>query len=490
MNDEEDDEDFEEQVVREQDSCLVVGHSADGDSSIRVYLFDEGTNNLYVHHEFVVPSFPLCVSWLSAHPRPHANDSGETVTSGSFAAVGTFLPGIEIWNCDVMNPIEPTVVLGGVDEDAGASASSAAAAAGAVGEDEEAGGSQFVGKSKAAKKKLKRKEKERAKKQPKPLRAGSHTEAVMCLGWRDAVAHELASGSADKTVKLWDVTTQQCVLTAHRHADKVQAMEWNPVEVPVLLTGAYDKTVSVMDIRAPTEGAAVRVSADVETVRWNPHAPYNYLVATEDGRVVSRDLRMGDRPEAVLFSLQAHKKAASALSFNALAPTVFATASLDGSVKLWDTADAGADGVPKVLAQRDLGVGALFSMTFDRSSPFVLAAGGSLGCLAVWDTMENLAVNERYGRAAEQHGLGSQALPEEYIALQRAGGQGKGIGPGPEIGKRGKGKGKGKDKDGSDADSDSEDEDDEDRAAFYGAAASAAGGSAMGYDEEEEEGGA
>jgi len=32
---------------------------------------------------------------------------------GSFVAVGTFKPGIEIWDVDVIDPLEPTQILGG-----------------------------------------------------------------------------------------------------------------------------------------------------------------------------------------------------------------------------------------------------------------------------------------------------------------------------------------------------------------------------------------
>ena len=32
---------------------------------------------------------------------------------GNYVAVGTFQPSIEIWNLDVMDPLEPTAILGG-----------------------------------------------------------------------------------------------------------------------------------------------------------------------------------------------------------------------------------------------------------------------------------------------------------------------------------------------------------------------------------------
>ena len=61
---------------------------------------------MYVHHDVPLPSFPLCL----AH-----GDIGPTGNAGNFCAVGTFSPGIEIWNLDVLNALEPSCVLGGED---------------------------------------------------------------------------------------------------------------------------------------------------------------------------------------------------------------------------------------------------------------------------------------------------------------------------------------------------------------------------------------
>lgn len=69
---------------------------ADGDSEA----------NLYVHHDIMLPAFPLAVAWLDCDPagvRPTAN----------MAAVGSYDTGIEIWDLDVLDAVEPAAVLGG-----------------------------------------------------------------------------------------------------------------------------------------------------------------------------------------------------------------------------------------------------------------------------------------------------------------------------------------------------------------------------------------
>ena len=84
------------------------------------------------------------------------------------------------------------------------------------------------------------------KKKKKALKPDSHADAVLALSWNRDYRNVLASGSADTTVKVWDLATEQCSATLDHHQDKVQAVAWNPAQASVLLSGGFDKVVCLV----------------------------------------------------------------------------------------------------------------------------------------------------------------------------------------------------------------------------------------------------
>ncbi|CAG8770225.1 13988_t:CDS:2, partial [Cetraspora pellucida] len=56
-------------------------------------------DNLYVHNDIMLPSFPLCLEWLDFRLGRKKELDG----SGNYVAIGTFEPEIEIWDLDKPN---------------------------------------------------------------------------------------------------------------------------------------------------------------------------------------------------------------------------------------------------------------------------------------------------------------------------------------------------------------------------------------------------
>lgn len=97
---------------------------------------------------------------------------------------------------------------------------------------------------------------------------------------------------------------------------------------------------------------------------------------------------------APIFSIQAHEKSCSAASFSPHFSNMLATVGTDSVCKLWDITNVNPLGKaePKLVIKKDLKQGELFSVQFYEDIPWVLAAGGSKGEVAIWDTEESSEV--------------------------------------------------------------------------------------------------
>ncbi|KAJ0027285.1 hypothetical protein Pint_36037 [Pistacia integerrima] len=419
--DDEDSEDLEDMVINANDSVIVCARNEDDVSHLEarnmytVYVLEEsndGDTNLYVHHHIIIPAFPLCMAWLDCPLKGGEKvmennvkkegdrclceegkrmDSREVeilellllflkMKEGNFMAVGSMEPSIEIWDLDVIEEVQPCLILGGINEE----------------------------------KKIKKKKK-KGKKSSIEYKEGSHTDSVLGLAWNKEFRNILASASADKTVKIWDVVEGKCNFTLEHHTDKaciylhtigiylsliyVQAVAWNHYAPQVLLSGSFDRSVVMKDARIFTHsGFNWSVAADVESLEWDPHTEHSFVVSLEDGTVKGFDIRTAKSDPASesqpSFTLHAHDKAVCSVSYNRLAPNLLATGSTDKMVKLWDL----SNNQPSCVGSRNPKAGGIFSVSFSEDSPFLLAIGGSKGNLEVWDTLSDAGVSQRFSK--------------------------------------------------------------------------------------------
>ncbi|KAI7727590.1 hypothetical protein M8C21_019339 [Ambrosia artemisiifolia] len=327
-NNDEDSEEIEDIMIKEDDAVVIcVIEDPDGDP------------NMYVHHQILIPAFPLCTAWLDCPIK-----GGE---KGNFIAVGSMEPAIEIWDLDTMDEVQPSLALGGIAE-------------------------------------IEKEKKKKGKKVKKSIKykEDSHTGPVLALAWNKGFRNILASGSADKTV---------------------QAVAWNPYEHEVLLSGSFDHTVVMRDGRVPSHsGFKWSVAADVESLAWNPHDQHLFVASLENGTVVGFDIRTAtsnSSSDTKAFTIHAHDKAVCAISYNPLVPNLLATGSDDKMVKLWDL----SNNQPSCVASQNRKAGSVFSVSFSEDSPFLLALAGSKGKLELWDTLSDAAVSKRYGKYARQN---------------------------------------------------------------------------------------
>ena len=113
----EEDDEREELQVLPTDNLLVIAKTEDEISQLEIYVYEESEENLYVHHDLMLPNFPLCLEWLDFPPTSNSSPSTNTASGfGNFIAVGTLDPEIEIWSLDVIEAMYPASVLGRPDK--------------------------------------------------------------------------------------------------------------------------------------------------------------------------------------------------------------------------------------------------------------------------------------------------------------------------------------------------------------------------------------
>ncbi|KAI1414829.1 WD40 repeat-like protein [Hypoxylon sp. FL1857] len=373
------DDDREELQILATDNLLLAAKVEDELAHLEVYVYEDEADNLYVHHDIMLPAIPLCVEWLDI---PVSKSNVEKDSIANFVAVGTMDPDIEVWDLDTIDCMYPNAILG----------------QGANPEEE--------GKKKK-------------KKKSKKANDEYHVDAVLSLAANRKHRNLLASASADKTVKLWDLHTTKCAKSYSYHTDKVCSLAWHSVESTVLLSGSYDRTIVAADMRAP-EAKAPRwgVESDVENVRWDPHDPNFFYVSTENGIIHYHDIRNAPpNPSASkpVWTLQAHDESLSSFDINAHIPGFMATGSTDKTVKLWNIQPTG----PAMVVSRNLDVGKVFATNFapDAEVAFRLAVAGSKGTMNVWDTSTNGAVRQAFAHKISNKSEGGE-IRERLIGVE------------------------------------------------------------------------
>jgi len=331
--------------IRPDDNIFMAVSCEEENCMLEMYIYDADEATMYVHHDIMLDAYPLCVEWLSS-----ASGAG----TGSFAAVGLIDHQVQIWNLDHLDPLHPAQCLGVSQKEA-------------------------LSKSAAS---LKKK-----KKGKKATRGGTkaHDGAVLCLHGSLFNRSILATGSADQTVKVWDVSENATVHTYDHHTDKVQVVKWHPTEQAVFLSAAFDRHLALLDARQPGQAAFAKLPAEAECSIWSRHQPFECLSSVDDGHVVCHDVRKvaGQAAEKVepLWTLRAHDVACTAIQ-DTPTPEMLLTASLDGVAKIWRVSGSG----PSVVHGKDLQAGPLFACQSSAEEPALVSFGGS--CPVMWNVAD------------------------------------------------------------------------------------------------------
>jgi serine/threonine protein kinase len=142
----------------------------------------------------------------------------------------------------------------------------------------------------------------------------------------------LATGSGDRTVKLWDATTGQELATLKGHGDWVNSVAFSP-DSKRLATGSEDQTVRLWDAVTGQELTTLKGHGDaVSSVAFSPDGK-RLATGSADRTIKLWDTATGQE----LTALKGHAGPVSSVTFSPDGKRL-ATGSGDHTVMLWDAA--------------------------------------------------------------------------------------------------------------------------------------------------------
>eukprot|EP01060_Flectonema_neradi_P040273 TRINITY_DN910_c2_g1_i1.p1 TRINITY_DN910_c2_g1~~TRINITY_DN910_c2_g1_i1.p1 ORF type:complete len:444 (+),score=103.24 TRINITY_DN910_c2_g1_i1:45-1376(+) len=338
-----DESEMDDLHIKNSDMLFMCTHQRhNGEPSLEVYIYDDSNQNIFLHHDIPLPAIPLCVTWCGAGYKA---DNEGSISSGSYAAVTTFLPFIEVWDLDVIEAPDPVVTLGGCKRTS----------------------DNYRSKTLTS----------------RELKKSSHQDSVLCARWNPGVRKVLASGSADLTVKLWDLATAENLHTFKHHQAPIQCVEWCAKNPQLMLTGSFDQTVCMVDCRSQKVTGKIDIGSTPEAMQWSQTDENLMWMTTDTGKLVQYDSRKGGKPS---WSVQAHTGEASGLTVNNTITGLIATSGVDQQIKLWDVRSD-----PSVVCSRDLGQGRVFGLQFSPDKPTFLLASGDAGKPLVYCVTEDVS---------------------------------------------------------------------------------------------------
>lgn len=193
----------------------------------------------------------------------------------------------------------------------------------------------------------------------------------------------LASGSMDRTIQLWSLSTGQRIHLLEGHAEGVSSVAF--LDNARLISGGLDGTVRLWD-----------VASGEELLRLHNHAGRVFAVASDGARHIAsggedRTVRVWDLElSREVACLRGHGGWVRGVAFST--PGHFVSASEDGTVRQWDIATG------KEIKRLTGHSGSVTSVALTRGGAF-LVSGGEDGSVRVWDVASGRTVHRLDGHA-------------------------------------------------------------------------------------------
>jgi WD40 repeat protein len=214
-----------------------------------------------------------------------------------------------------------------------------------------------------------------------------HNSGVTSLVLREGV---LLSGSRDKTIKIWDLRTNTCIVTLEGHTEGISSLVLRDA---TLISGSYDKTIKIWDLRTNTCIATLEGDAKVLSLALKEATLFS---GCSDATIKIWDLRTN----TCTATLSGHTCVDNSLVSK---DTTLFSGSTDETIKIWDlktnTCTATLKGHTREISSLALRDATLFSGSWDKT-------------IKIWNLESNTCTDTLTGHSGS---IGSFALRDATL---------------------------------------------------------------------------
>ncbi|MGV2826881.1 nSTAND1 domain-containing NTPase [Myxosarcina sp. GI1(2024)] len=151
----------------------------------------------------------------------------------------------------------------------------------------------------------------------------------------EVTSYVLVSGSEDKTLKLWNINDRsgELINTLEGHQDSIKSVVFSP-DSKLIASGSYDNTIKLWNL----EGELINTLSGHDLVITSlQFTPDNRTLASSswDNTIKLWQIDRGGKQVEPIRTLSEHQDGVTTLSFNS-AGTILASGSGDRTIKLWD----------------------------------------------------------------------------------------------------------------------------------------------------------
>ena len=189
----------------------------------------------------------------------------------------------------------------------------------------------------------------------------------------------IASGSEDKTVRLWNLVTGKEVVVLHGHTQFVQSIAFHPHQSDLLVSAGRDRLIKLWDWATQRENFSVA----------GHEQPINSVTFSPDGQWLAsgsadKTVKVWSTTGELISTFAEHRLAVNAVAFAPLAPSI-ASASADATVRIWNLETA------KLVRTLKGHVQAVRAIAFSPNGQ-LLASGGEDKTIRLWDVASGRCV--------------------------------------------------------------------------------------------------